>query len=321
MNSQQIEYVLKVAKLRSFSKAAQELYVTQPSLSQFIMKTEQKLGFQIFDRSSSPIGLTPSGEVFVSYAEQFKALEESMNNRLSDIERLNTGTLRIGASSFRASCLLSKSIAEFSRKYSGIKIAVTEDNDASLAEMVKNNKLDVIITAGEHDPTVFHTEELAMERLFLAVPKEHPINDSLGAYLLSEKDIKERSIRLITAPTVEPDVISGLTFIIAENLETAAEPLGSLFKYGEKNPSIALRVRTIETAFAFVNAGLGASFIPDTLIRYGTFGEHPCYYAVDPKLSETAIRLCSKKNGYFSNAAKQYCLTLKQLIDIGTWRV
>ena len=107
MTSQQIEYVLAVAEQRSFSKAAQKLYVTQPALSQYVMNIEKQLGVQLFDRSTSPIRLTQAGEAFVRSAEQIKVIEDNLMNELSDIAEIKSGSLKIGASTFRASCLLS----------------------------------------------------------------------------------------------------------------------------------------------------------------------------------------------------------------------
>ena len=115
--SQQIEYVLTLAEEKSFSKAAQKLYVTQPSLSQFIKNLEKELRVPIFDRSTSPIRLTPAGEAFVNAARKIKAIEDELNQQIADLTNLNTGDLRIGTSPFRASCLLPKSIAKFQELY------------------------------------------------------------------------------------------------------------------------------------------------------------------------------------------------------------
>ena len=113
VNSQQIEYVLTLAEQRSFSKAAQKLYVSQPSLSQYIINLEKQIGTSLFDRSTSPVRLTTAGEAFVETARQIKALEDNFTNRISDLENLRTGSVRIGASSFRSSCMLARSIAAF----------------------------------------------------------------------------------------------------------------------------------------------------------------------------------------------------------------
>ena len=121
MNSLQIKYVLTVASLKSISKAAKKLHVTQPSLSQYIQKIEKQLGFTIFDRSISPLKLTEEGEILIDTANKIQSLEDNMINKISDIANLKTGNLKIGSSSFRASCLLSKSISEFKKSYPGIE--------------------------------------------------------------------------------------------------------------------------------------------------------------------------------------------------------
>ena len=80
------EYVYAVYEEKSFSKAAQKLYITQPALSTAIKKVEKKIGSPIFDRSTSPIGLTPSGEVYIDAIEKLFALEqiEGTTSQLTD---------------------------------------------------------------------------------------------------------------------------------------------------------------------------------------------------------------------------------------------
>ena len=79
------EYVYAVYEEKSFSKAAQKLYITQPALSTAIKKVEKKIGSPIFDRSTSPIGLTPSGEVYIDAIEKLFALEQNTINQLNNL--------------------------------------------------------------------------------------------------------------------------------------------------------------------------------------------------------------------------------------------
>lgn len=321
MNSQQIEYVLTLAQLKSFSKAAQKLYVTQPSLSQYIMKTEEQLGIKIFDRSTSPIGLTEAGRAYVAYAERVKALDDELANQLADITKVRTGTLKIGASSFRASCLLPKSIAEFCRKFNRISVNIIEGDAERLAESVRNNELDVMIASGGFDERLFHTEELARERLYLAVARDNPLNERLSGCLLTADDIRGQSMKLITTPPISLGALDGERFIFADRGEYSAEELSPIFESAKIKPRMSLRVRTLETLFSFVNADFGVALIPDLLIKFGNYAVHPHYYAIDSALCDSKIYLVSRKNGYFSKSATEYCLILKQLVDIGTWRV
>ena len=76
------EYVYEVYEEKSFSKAAQKLYISQPALSTAIKKVEKKLGRPIFDRSTNPISLTPSGEIYIEAIEKLFALEQNTLNQM-----------------------------------------------------------------------------------------------------------------------------------------------------------------------------------------------------------------------------------------------
>lgn len=321
MTSQQIEYVLTVAELRSFSKAAQKLFVTQPSLSQYIIAIEKQLGVTLFDRSTSPIKLTPAGEIYIKAAEKMKAIEDSLTNELSDMANLQTGSLKIGASTFRTSCLLSRSIAEFYKRYKGISIYITEHSSEQLKNLLRNSELDLIIGTGEFDAAYFRKEELARERLYLAVPKSNPINEELADYRLSFDDIRKCSIKYLTVQPVALGKFKAENFICAGHGEFGLDTLTDICEKSGFKPTVSMKVNTIETAFSLVFSGLGVALIPDTLIHFGNYMEHPYYYMLDETISSRPISLVFRKNGYLSNAAKEYCLTLKKLIDIGTWRV
>ena len=94
------EYVYAVYEEKSFSKAAQKLYITQPALSTAIKKVEKKIGSPIFDRSTSPIGLTPSGEVYIDAIEKLFVLEQNTLNQLNNLNGLLAGKLAVGGTIF-----------------------------------------------------------------------------------------------------------------------------------------------------------------------------------------------------------------------------
>ena len=90
-----MEYIYEVYRERSFTRAARNLYVTQPCLSALVKKTEQKLGFPIFDRSINPLELTEYGKEYIRYIERTMALETEFENYLNDVRGLKTGHLSI----------------------------------------------------------------------------------------------------------------------------------------------------------------------------------------------------------------------------------
>lgn len=321
MTSQQIEYILTLAELKSFSKAAQKLYVTQPSLSQFILNLEKQLGITLFDRSTTPIRLTPAGEIYVAAAQKMKGLEEDLTNELYDLMQLKKGTLKIGTSSFRASYLLPKSITAFHTQYPGITISIIEDSMENLLNRLQQGKLDLIIGTYSFDYKVFHVEDLATEKLYLAMPPSHPLHENLKDFALTASDIKNNTLKTLMAPTIDLSLLQDAPFICTTEGEYNIDLIRNICQTAHFKPHTLLEVKTLETTFSLTLSGLGLSFIPDTLIRFGNFHEHPYYYALNTSLCENTIALVSRRNGYFSKIALEYSLLLKNLISIGTWRI
>lgn len=321
MTSQQIEYVLTLAEQGSFSKAARRLSVTQPSLSQYIINIENQLGTQLFDRSSSPIRLTAAGQAYVRTAAQIKALEENLHNEISDMSDLRTGSLRIGSTIFRASCMLPRSITEFCHRYSGVNVSVMEAGSQQLLEYVLSGEIDLIVGAGNFDPKLFEAEPLADERLLLAVPHGSELVGKLAATPLTAEDIRSSSMKFLTAKPVELPQLAGEKMIVCDDGgEFTVEKIDGIFSTVGMTPHYALKVRSVESAFAFVMAQFGSAFLPDSLVRFGDVSRHPVYYVLPDALAKTDISLVYRKSGYLTKAAREYALLLKQLVSYGTWR-
>ena len=96
---QGMEYVYEVYKEKSFSKAAQNLFISQPSLSANVKRIEKKVGYPIFDRSTKPMGLTECGEKYIQCVEKMHAVEMEFSNFVNDWIGLKTGSLILGGSS------------------------------------------------------------------------------------------------------------------------------------------------------------------------------------------------------------------------------
>lgn len=321
MTSQQIEYVITLAQQGSFSKAARKLSISQPSLSQYIMNVENQIGAALFDRSSTPVKLTEAGEAYVRSAMQIRAIEEKLKNEIADMGNLKKGTLRIGATMFRASCMLARNIGAFCHEFEGINVSVTEESSVKLLEQVLNGEIDVFVGTGSYDRQLFYAEPLAEERLLLAVPKDSPINSVFEESRLTEEDIKGNSMKYLTSRPVDLKLIENEKLIVCEDGEFSAETIDNICTQSGFTPNYALQVRSVETAFSFVNAGFGSAFIPDSLIRFGNYSVHPYYYPLPDILAKSDILLVYRKSGYLSKAAQEYGLMLKKMVNIGTWRI
>lgn len=320
MTSQQIEYVLVLAEERSFSKASQRLYVTQPSLSQFIKNLENELCTQLFDRSTSPIRITQAGEAYIEAAKKIKVIEDDLKQRLADLTELKAGVLKIGTSPFRASCLLPKSIAEFHKMYPGVSIQILEKQMADLEKAAFEGVIDLYLGTGPFDNNLFHAESLAEEQLYLAVPADNPLNQELEFYQISDYDIKLDNTKLHRTPEVDLYRFRSEKFIMQQQSQKLNPITMDICHSAGFEPNVILISDRLETAYSWTLAGIGITFLPDFLIRFGNYNKHPVYYKINHPKASRHLCIAYRKNRYLSRASIEYISVLKQLIGYGTWQ-
>lgn len=321
MTPQQIKYVLTLTEEGSFSKAANKLFITQPSLSQYIANIEKQLGDKLFDRTTKPIRLTTLGRAYVETAKKISAIENNFSKIVDEIRNLENGELNIGTSTFRTAYLLPRSISEYHANHPGIQIHIIENEWDYLLEKLKNGDIDLIIGADNGPLEEYDVEVLASERVYLAIPKAFPINQQLQTYCLDADDICNCSQKFLLAKTVSPEKLKHMPFILSSRNDFECQKIEDAIKAKNCDPTNIMLVKTVDAAFALTNAGLGISLIPDSFIRFGNFRQHPCYYALPDEISRGSICLYTRKESQLSVAAKEYSQTLKRLVCHGTWKV
>ena len=97
---QEMKYIYTVYRHGSFSKAAEELFLTQPALSISVQKVEHELGLSLFNRDKKPLELTEAGKIYIQKIEQIQHLEEELSAQLNDLTDLKTGSLKIGGTHY-----------------------------------------------------------------------------------------------------------------------------------------------------------------------------------------------------------------------------
>ena len=140
-----MRYIYKIYKEGSFSKAAKDLYISQPSLSATVKKVEQKIGMPLFERSTNPIQLTECGKQYIKTAEQLMNLEEQFANYVEDLNELKVGHLAIGGTYLFSAFVVSTAILKFQEKYPNVKVSLFEGSTPILEEKLFTGELDMII--------------------------------------------------------------------------------------------------------------------------------------------------------------------------------
>ena len=168
----------KVAQHKSFSGAAQELFLSQPAVSQSIRQLEEQLGMQLFVRSSKKVELTPQGSILYEYASSALGLLESAEQQLSGLQTLGAGQLRLGAGDITARHLLLPALERFHQLYPKVHLSIFNRTSASSLELLHAGRIDAAFVnlPIEDDRITVHWES-PVQDIFVAGQKFAELKD------------------------------------------------------------------------------------------------------------------------------------------------
>ena len=144
-----------VAIKLSYTKAANELFISQPAVTKHINELELQLGTRLFNRKGSTISITPSGEILLRYAEQIFKLYAQLENELAELGDLRSGHLKIGASTTLAQYVLPRILALFKKTYPSIELQLINGNSEFIEQQIIAEKIDIALVEGiSHYPQI-----------------------------------------------------------------------------------------------------------------------------------------------------------------------
>ncbi|VTU16233.1 Cyn operon transcriptional activator [Variovorax sp. PBL-H6] len=188
MELRHLRYFVSVVKLGSFTRAADELCITQPTLSHQIRQLEDELGCEVFERGARSVRLTGAGEIFTAYAG--RALREAEDGKAAvrAFQGLREGRLAFGVVSSFTNTLLPPVLSRFQAEYPGIELNVLELPTAELERQVRDGELSFGVAYGPAHSELVALEEMFEEELALIVVREHPLagRKSIGLGELGE---------------------------------------------------------------------------------------------------------------------------------------
>lgn len=176
------EYFLTIAAEGSFSKAAEKLYVSQPYLSQHVLRLERDFGVRLLDRSQSPMRLTEAGRVYVNYLESGNRLDQKLISDFAELSRDREQTLRLALSSWRAGVLLPDILPVYAERYPQARLDVMEYPTSELYRLVLDDSADLAVMNTSLDtPEGITVETILHERILLAGNRRSAVTRSFLA--------------------------------------------------------------------------------------------------------------------------------------------
>ena len=308
------KYVYEVYKERSFTKAAQNLYISQPSLSARIKKIEEIIGEPLFDRSTPPLQLTEVGKVYIEAAEEITQIEQRVENYINDLAGLKTGNLAVGASTLFAAYVVPSLITQFNQKFPDVHIQLIEGNTAELEEMLGSNALDFVIDNYHYDSILYNKELYCEENILLAVPKHFAVNEELGMYQLSYKNIKNKNYLNQKYPAVPLGRFADLPFIMLTQGNDTRTRGDRLCRNVGFKPNIVLEFNQQSTAYMASSTQLGATFISDILVSQLPAFENLVYYKLDGEEAKRKVFFYYKTHKYKTRVMEEFIRMMHEQI-------
>ena len=308
------KYVYEVYKERSFTKAAQNLYISQPSLSARIKKIEVIIGEPLFDRSTTPLQLTEVGKVYIEAAEEITQIEQRVENYINDLAGLKTGNLAVGASTLFAAYVVPSLITQFNQKFPDVHIQLIEGNTAELEEMLGSNALDFVIDNYHYDSILYNKELYCEENILLAVPKHFAVNEELGMYQLSYKNIKNKNYLNQKYPAVPLGRFADIPFIMLTQGNDTRTRGDRLCRNVGFKPNIVLEFNQQSTAYMASSTQLGATFISDILVSQLPTFENLVYYKLDGEEAKRKVFFYYKTHKYKTRVMEEFIRMMHEQI-------
>ncbi len=306
-----MEYVYTVYEEKSFSAAAKKLFMTQPALSAAVKKVEQELGMPIFDRSHSPLRLTDAGQAYIEAAEKIFQVQKNLQRYVDDLAQLESGQLIIGGTNFVTACFLPGLIKNFNEKHPRISISIVESSSAELFAGLKQGTIDMVIDSGECDTREFESFTFYQDRIMLAVPKA--MTDAISAPSFSQAEIISGKHLEKSAAPANLKEFQDLPFLLLGKGNDMYRRVTEIFHETGLSPQVRLYLNQLMTAYHMAAAGLGATFLTDTLIRMAAPSDRLSYYLLDHPLLEREIFIATARSNYHPRAIQAFwdsvCLT------------
>jgi DNA-binding transcriptional LysR family regulator len=239
MDFDQLETFIEVARLSSFSRAAEKRFRTQPAISSQIRAVEEEVGAKLLDRSGGKVSLTAAGKIFQQYAESTIEARKMVLRAIAETEHVPRGEIVVGANEGTCLHILPEVFAEFKKRYPEVSINIRRADYARILESVIDNSVDFGVVSLPVTDNRLTVKLIHRDELVIITPPNHPLAKMKSASLAD----------VAKFPLVVPKV--GHT---RDGLENA-------LRERHLKPKYAMELDSSELLKRFVAAGLGVGFI------------------------------------------------------------
>jgi DNA-binding transcriptional LysR family regulator len=238
-----LETFCRVAALKSFSRAADDLFLTQPTVSGHILSLERSLSLRLFDRTGREIRLTKAGEMFLQYASKILTVRKDMLNALSEFSQGIRGELSLGASTIPGEYLLPKLMGDFKREHPRLTLSLRISDTKEIVQELLQGHIEFGLIGAKVDHPSLYYEKFEEDEIIVIAPSDHPLT-------------RKRSVGfedLLKEPWIVREEGSGTQMTVERVLRKKGKSL--------KDFNVAIEMGSTSSVKEGVKAKLGLAFV------------------------------------------------------------
>lgn len=300
-------YFMAIVEEGGLTKAAEKLFVSQPSLSQYLKRLEKSLGVELFDHSSSPLRLTYAGQRYYQHISQIARMDENIRREIQDIKQQNGGRLRLGVALWRGACLLPDIYPYFHGKYPEVKFELTEGRSAQLERALMNDEIDVAVINLPFtvDYSKLTCEIVRDEQILIAAPTTNPYVEQ----------VLNRCSYSGNFPIVSLDLVSHIPLIMTKPGQNLTYEILHVLNQNLIEPDILLETANLSTAINLTAKGMGCTFVPEEGARVCNRPGEVTYFVVEkPKIS-WPLAAVYRRDIYVTRLTRLFIDALKNILN------
>ena len=247
LTEREMEYLLRIRREKGIARAAQSLYIAQPSLSQILMKLEEECGFALFTREKDGVRETNEGSRFLDQVEELAGIYRKMRRQLEEFQQLKRGLVSFGIPINLGTSLLPDILPRFSALYPGVEVRFFENNSVELDRMVLEGRADFNIMHFQSPKETLEYEILGVDPFCLAAPSSWGERLGLKEGAIGKRELKE----------LEPE-----PFIMVARGQKLRQTADEILSQAQVKPKVLCSTKSMETAKRLVAAGMGLTLLP-----------------------------------------------------------
>lgn len=303
MDFRELSYVLAIARHQNITRAAEALYISQPTLSKFLIALEHDLGLKLFTRVGNRYTPTYAGQRYVARAEEILHLKAQLDAELADILKKDIGVLNVAFPTMRCTYMLPGVLPAFQAKYPNITVQIHEGRSSQLEKLILDQSVEVAFFTeppGRGNAQITY-EVLGVEELLICTCKNHP----LGRFAKPNPASRY--------PKLPLEVLQNERLLLMQDNQRTGQIMQGYLQQSGLEWKNVLRTSNLPAIIDLVAEGYGVSFIFDSHLRHHAHGRDLEWYSFGEPRAVSNFVAASRRGSYLPAYTREFIEIVRQL--------